>query len=194
MENRKRKLPAKQCGARTRSGDECRKSAGWGTPHPGRGRCSLHLGCTPDHVRRAARQEAMEFVVGALGHEMDIDPLDAALMAVRLAAGSAAFWRHRLADGYERGEEPTPTQIEGYRAAVTDLGRMSKSAMDAGVAEKLAEITERMAEQIGLAAEEAVAAIHLDAERRTIFVCRFTEALTRLESDSIEGEAKQLSA
>jgi hypothetical protein len=192
MEHRKRALPVKQCGATTRAGAECRKSAGWNTPHLGVGRCSLHGGCTPDHVKHAARQEAMEFVVGALGHEMDIDPLDAALMAVRLAAGSTAFWRYQLADAQAKGEELTSMQIEGYRMALTDLSRISKSAIDAGVVEKLAQINERMAEQIVLAAEEALAAIQLDVEQRTIFAQRFAEALARLEGEPIEGQAKQL--
>lgn len=192
MEDRKRALPVKRCGARTRSGSECRKSAGWNTPHLGVGRCSLHGGCTPDHVKHAARQEAMAFVVGALGHEIDIDPLDAALLAVRLAAGTVAYWRRQLADAYEKGEEPTPMQIEGYRATLTDLSRISKNAIDAGVTDKLAQITERMAEQIVLAAEEALAAIQLDAEQRMIFAQRFAEALARLEGEPIEGGARLL--
>lgn len=39
------------CGARTRQGGTCRKPAGWGTDHPGVGRCRLHGGATPTGVR-----------------------------------------------------------------------------------------------------------------------------------------------
>jgi len=74
MEYRERALPAKRFGARTRSGDQCRKSAA-GVRRTLAVASSLHEGCTPDHVKHAARQEATEFVVGVLGHEMDIDPL-----------------------------------------------------------------------------------------------------------------------
>jgi len=37
----------KLCGARTRAtgGSPCRRPAGWGTDHPGSGRCKLHGGC-----------------------------------------------------------------------------------------------------------------------------------------------------
>lgn len=35
------------CGAKTRSGGPCRHEAGWGTDHPGAGRCKLHGGSTP---------------------------------------------------------------------------------------------------------------------------------------------------
>jgi hypothetical protein len=194
MENRKRALPANQCGARTRSGDECRKSAGWGTPHPGRGRCSLHGGCTPDHVKHAARQEAMEFVVGALGHEMDVDPLEAALMAVRLAAGTVAYWRMSIGSTHDRGIEPTMTQREGYRLSLLDLSRVSRAAIDGGVAEKLVELTGRMAERISLAFEEALQGVQLDFAQRTLIVRRFSQALVQLEGEPIEGEVKWIAA
>jgi hypothetical protein len=35
------------CGAKTRSGTPCQLPAGWGTDHPGEGRCKLHGGCSP---------------------------------------------------------------------------------------------------------------------------------------------------
>jgi uncharacterized protein YjcR len=34
------------CGARTRKGQPCKRPAGWGTDHPGEGRCKLHGGCS----------------------------------------------------------------------------------------------------------------------------------------------------
>ncbi len=36
-----------KCGAKTRGGTPCRRPAGWGTEHPGEGRCKLHGGCSP---------------------------------------------------------------------------------------------------------------------------------------------------
>jgi hypothetical protein len=77
---------------------------------------------------------------------------------------------------------------------VLDLAKVGKVAIDAGVAEKLVLISERMVGQIVLAAEEALAAIQLDAEQRTIFAQCFGEALARLEGEPIEGEARQLAA
>jgi hypothetical protein len=190
MEDGKRALPAKRCGARTRSDGECRKSAGWGTPHLGRGRCSLHGGCTPDHVKHAAREEALDFARNALGAEVADDPLDALLQAVRLASGAVAYWRLQL------HEEPDPPERlrEGFRLAVLDLAKISKAAVDAGVAERVVKITERMAEQITLAAEEGLAALKLDVAQRTLFARVFAQALERLEGEPIVGQAKQLAA
>lgn len=35
-----------QCGAKTRAGTPCQQPAGWGTEHPGEGRCKLHGGAS----------------------------------------------------------------------------------------------------------------------------------------------------
>lgn len=37
-------MAVEYCGARTRAGSPCRRPAGWGTAHPGEGRCKLHGG------------------------------------------------------------------------------------------------------------------------------------------------------
>jgi uncharacterized protein YjcR len=43
-ENKERKF----CGAKAKqTGQPCRRPAGWGTTHPGTGRCKLHGGCSP---------------------------------------------------------------------------------------------------------------------------------------------------
>lgn len=44
----------KTCGSTTRRGTPCQRPAGWGTNHPGEGRCKLHGGASPrgrDHPR-----------------------------------------------------------------------------------------------------------------------------------------------
>jgi hypothetical protein len=136
----------------------------------------------------------MEFVVGALGAELDVDPLDATLMAVRLAGGAVAYWRHQLAETQEGGGKPTTTQIEGFRAAVSDLSRISKTAIDAGAVEKLAEISEQMAEQITLAAEEALTTLRISQTERAQFVAVFVQALSKLEETPSGPNIAQLAA
>ena len=37
---------ALRCGAKTRAGTPCAQPAGWGTDHPGQGRCRLHGGAS----------------------------------------------------------------------------------------------------------------------------------------------------
>jgi hypothetical protein len=71
------------CGATKRdgTGDPCERPAGWGTPHPGIGRCKLHLGSTGTHVEHAEREsrdEQKAAAVTALGLSVDM-PADEAL-------------------------------------------------------------------------------------------------------------------
>ena len=144
----------------------------------------MHGGCTPD-IKRAAKLQALEFARGMLGAELDVHPLDGALLAVRLAAGSVAYWRAQLAET----DEPTLTMREGFRMAVNDLSRMSKAAIDAGVAERQVRFAERTAERIALAAEEALTQLLVCPAERARFVHVFAENLRRMEQAPIEGTA-----
>lgn len=45
-----------RCGADRGDQPPCTQHAGWGTPHPGIGRCKLHGGSTPTHVASAERE------------------------------------------------------------------------------------------------------------------------------------------
>lgn len=47
----------KICGAKTRSGNPCKKPAGWGTDHVGDGRCKLHGGASTGPPKRNKNAE-----------------------------------------------------------------------------------------------------------------------------------------
>jgi hypothetical protein len=184
------------CDANTRSGGKCRRPGGWGTDHVGAGRCKLHGGSTRNHRRAARRAEALDFAVGALGAEVASDPFEALLQSVRIASGQVVYWRVRLlpyqGEG-EHAEEETPRAlIEGLDSALDRQAKCAKAALDAGVAEKLVEISGRMAERLTLAFEEAAQAMKLDAATRAVGVEVFAAALTRMEGEPIDVEARQL--
>ncbi|HTA32772.1 MAG TPA: hypothetical protein VK721_05050 [Solirubrobacteraceae bacterium] len=147
-------------------------------------------------VRHHARAEAMEFVIGQLGAAAEIDPLDAVVKAVELANGVVEYWRVELWNAIQADHDPTPTQIDGYRLALTDLARITKLANDAGVADRQAQITGRMGEQLALAAQQGLAelarvGLTLTAEQRAIFASGYAKGLRRLEGDPIECESRQ---
>jgi hypothetical protein len=77
------------CGAKTRTGGECGKPAGWGTDHAGEGRCRLHLGSTRNHRRSAsvelARQEIRKLGLARGEEPLKIGPAEAMLHALWLA-------------------------------------------------------------------------------------------------------------
>ena len=84
---KKRKPPAKLCGAKLvdGSGRTCGQPAGWGTG-TGRGRCKKHGGNTPTH-RAAAEREIAEEAVATYGLPREIGPVDAVLENLHLTAG-----------------------------------------------------------------------------------------------------------
>ena len=77
-----------RCGAKTRSGGRCKKTAGWGTDHTGQGKCRLHGGATPiksgrySTIKRAGVRQLIEH------HAGDADPLD---VLPEIAAARALF-------------------------------------------------------------------------------------------------------
>jgi hypothetical protein len=89
-----------KCGAKNRAGLPCGRPAGWGTPHPGIGRCKLHGGSSPNANRAAERElqrREVERAVTEWGLEVDTSPTEAMLAQVRKAAGRVAAieWRMR---------------------------------------------------------------------------------------------------
>lgn len=64
----------------------CTQAAGWGTPHPGVGRCKLHGGSTPSHVAAAQRVQA-EQLVQSLVWDLDAPPITDPVPALQSLAG-----------------------------------------------------------------------------------------------------------
>jgi hypothetical protein len=68
---RKQKQPEDKltCGAKTRGGGSCQQRAGWGTKHPGEGRCKLHGG------KSLVGEESKTFKHGLFSREATPDEL-----------------------------------------------------------------------------------------------------------------------
>lgn len=83
------------CGAKTRSGGTCQKTAGWGTSHPGAGNCRLHGGATTNgelhgNLELAKREAAV------MGQSLPLDPSDALLQCIQIAAGEVQYASLRI--------------------------------------------------------------------------------------------------
>jgi hypothetical protein len=157
------------CGAKKRQGEGfCHRPAGWGTDHVGSGRCKLHGGSTRSGKTRAARQLA-----ATLGEELDVEPQEALLRAVRIAAREVSVWtefvvaladdelvvrvrREREWAGGERGagyETMTSTDahlnvlLRARHEALDRMAKYAKAAIDAGVAERQVRVQEQQAER-----------------------------------------------
>jgi hypothetical protein len=152
-----------KCGAKTRQGHPCRKSAGWGTENPGYGRCRLHGGATPNGRAHAARQAA-EDQAARLGVEIPTDPHEALATIVDIIAGQVRFLQGKVAD-LDAGDALTrdelhPT-IRALNGVLEQWQRASKAAADAGVAQRQVELDEVLLDRLAGALRAALAEVEL---------------------------------
>jgi hypothetical protein len=107
---------AAACGARNRAGGTCGHPAGYGTPHPGEGRCKFHGGLNPvrhgrySTIKRAEIRELIEH------HEGDPDPLN---LLPELATARALF--QDFIDRYDEWREALIAWHRTYTAAERPL-------------------------------------------------------------------------
>lgn len=170
----KRKL----CGNPKKNKQPCGLPAGYGTDHPGRSGCYLHMGNTKQVSYGAAMDEGRDMVetLRGMGVEMDIDPLDALVWAVRDIAGRVAWHAAQIArwqildmDGKEN--PLTLDQQEFYARYQSErdaLVKAATSAQRAGVLERAVTLSEQQAEQLANAVDQILAALRLTEEQRAM--------------------------
>lgn len=184
---------AGDCGADTRTKlpgrDEfkpCGKSKGWGTNHPGVGRCKLHGGASPQAevsgVVQLARREA-----AVMGSPIDnLRPEEALLECIRISGGEVRYASERIAEidpdeavgpvvttrplKWEKGAESPDDRVEEHggpalhiwievrHRAMDRLVNYTKVAIAAGLEERRV----RVAEEQGHLLAEAVRGILCD--------------------------------
>ena len=175
------------CGAKTKAGGKCARPSGWGTTHPGAGNCKLHGGASPNGELHGnlelARREA-----AVMGQPLPVDPGDALLQCIQIAAGEVQYASLRIAEldddqavveqrqvktrplsEGKDGEDPTITVEEVTTSTTAELHiwiRVRQQAMDrlvnySSVAIKagLEERRVKIAEQTGQLIAQAVRGI-----------------------------------
>jgi hypothetical protein len=189
MEQPVSKDGGRHCGARRgKTGGQCRKPAGWGTGHPGYGRCRLHGGMTPTHIGAAAREQAIALMRADV-ITIEADPTDLATYTYQRAGTLAGFYLSMMAScdvasaNWEKWR-----RLE--REARADLRVAWDAALRAGVAERRLRIAERQGQQIASALDLAAEDVGVEAEQRAQLIERFVARLQLLErsGDDIEGD------
>jgi hypothetical protein len=182
------KEKAKLCGAPTRSRNgTCLKPAGYGTNHNGIGACKFHGGSTPTQEIHAAREVAKVNSVAALaklGVYTERDPQQELLRQVGLSAAyvDALAYQYELA--YADWQNAPDAGLEGEAALnaqamkrqlwdkaehLSELwgrerirsSKISKMAVDAGVAKRHVEIAERQGTTIFIAVQNVLVGLGL---------------------------------
>lgn len=155
-----------KCGAAKRQGDgsPCKKPAGWGTDHPGSGKCRLHGGKTKTH-RVAGVEAKAAAAVRTYGLPRDVSPTEALLEEVRYTAGHVAWLRERVQELEQQdviwgvtervtkgaGEYPGVDETEAatahawvelYYRERAHLVSVTKAAITAGIEERRVRLAE----------------------------------------------------
>jgi hypothetical protein len=166
-----KKAPAPTCGAKKRGGGRCNMAAGWGTNHPGIGKCKLHGGALPTHVKAAASQEYRTL----MGKPMEIDPLNALVWCIKIRAGEVKWLSDRMAELDEKTwveDTMVGKQFHLYarerQHAMADLARYSQMAIGLGIAERQVRMAETYGEMLAKYTKGLLDDLwpHLDVEGR----------------------------
>jgi hypothetical protein len=138
---------AKRTGRSSSGPGRCRHLAGWGTDHPGIGRCRLHGGSTPTHQRSAVKREASQRLA-ALGSPIAIDPHVALILEVHRTSGHVQFIASQIEGVDDLASHDARVLVEMYQRERSHLVRAAKAAMDAGVLEAEIRLAERQGQLI----------------------------------------------
>lgn len=210
---RPRKAPDKTCNARTKSGKYCGRAAGQGTDHVGIGRCSLHGGSTPLHVKgaeleQARRQEAeLREVVNSMALPVTIDPLDALLEELARTNGMVYWLSQKVAtlkeereDGLQGSEMVGPVGgasggipewkpsvwIAMWEAERAHLAKVAKVCLDAGIDERRVKLAEAQGQMIAAAIRDVLVRLDLDPDSVKV------RAAVREGLLTIQGQGREL--
>ena len=137
------------CGAKKKNGDPCRAFAGQGTSHPGVGRCKFHFGNSANHEKHAVVHEARARMAEVgFGEAYEVDPATALLGVLHLSAGHLNFVRAELAEVEDKRSLEGQVLLRLWDEERDRIARISKMALDAGVAERQVRIAEMWGEQL----------------------------------------------
>jgi len=152
-----------KCGAKTKSGKTCKHFAGFGTVHLGTGSCKFHGGNTGNHLKNHAKKELSQL----MGEPIEMNPLDAILWCIRIAAGEVDWLSKKMA---ELEEEDFMESTESGRQlhlwarerkdASDRLVRYSNIAVNLGLAERAV----KLAESYGLMIAQLIRGILSDLQ------------------------------
>jgi hypothetical protein len=192
-----------QCGAPRRKHNDpgqgpCEQPAGYGTPHLGTGHCAQHGGNSKRENARGAWVLAHE-----MARALNVTPWEALLGEVRRTAGTVAWLDRKVAEAPDDDAllstappDPEAGTPGGYRRWVDmrleerrHLARVSKMAVDAGVAQQLVAQFALQGETVArvLTAVLAQLGLSLDQEEHADELLR--RELLKLESTATEDRA-----
>lgn len=155
-----------RCGANKSEGGTCRNPAGYGTTHPGYGRCKRHYGNTPAHQRSGARMMIRD-QARQICEERGINPDDVTperVMTEELARSYAMVnWLESETDTAAAMWPEWQAVLLAERKHQMDV---AKILIAAGIADRQIRIAEEQARMLGFAVRAILDDLHLTDEQR----------------------------
>lgn len=191
------------CGANKRGGKgRCTLPAGWGTLHPGTGACKNHGGSVPTHSVAAAVPSLALLV----GYDVDVSPMEALIMCVRIKAAEVAYYSAQIAamspkdvltrpreealdkDGYVhdlKKSKQVNIWVRLRDQAIDKLAKYAKMALDAGVDERMIRVAEGVGAQLAAALGTVLDGLGLTKEQQAKAPDLIRSSLLQLERASV---------
>lgn len=177
----------------------CEHPAGMGTAHLGAGRCVVHGGNSKRENARGAWVMAH-----AMARALNVSPWEALLGEVRRTAGSVAFLDQKIAEAPDdeslirlgEDEAGNPGYARWVKLRMEErqhLARVSKMAIDAGVAQELVAQFTLHGQQLGGIVMGIIGRLGLSAEKEAEAHELITRELLQVEATAtrdrvVEGE------
>jgi hypothetical protein len=138
------------CGANKKDGTTCKLVKGFGTDHKHSGRCKYHSGASPGGKRAAAREVIQNMVLDS----PNVDPYSVLDGAIRRSWAEVLWLQEKMA----QADEDDPSGVSSaalwhklYGEWLDRAGKLSKTAMDAGVAERQVRVIEAQGQMLAIA-------------------------------------------
>jgi hypothetical protein len=158
----------------------CERPAGWGTDHAGIGACHRH-------ERRLGQGTGAWIVAHAFARALECTPWEGLLWAVKLSAGKVAFIEAKLGTAdCDEDLEPQGRLYYWVRMSETErdkLARVSKLAIEAGVAERLVKQIELEAQLMLRATTMMMDELGLPEDQRELALGIMSRNLLALEAE-----------
>jgi len=147
-------MATRVCGALNRNGQMCKQAAGYGTDHPGAGRCKLHSGCTPAadifHSKRTVRERIKHIMSLGVIPE-GVSPEEVMLQEVARAAAAVAHLDSIVAqfdDDELRHDASAKDVVTMWNEQRVLLRNVGKAVIQAGIAKHAVQVQEMTAQAL----------------------------------------------
>lgn len=166
------------------AGQQCFNYAGYKTDHYGIGFCIAHGG-----AKRKGRAHAGWIFMHAISKALNISPWDALLGQIRLLAGQVAWLTEKVGESAQHDDDLLPDGQAFFWMELLEqrgerLAKVSKMAIDAGIAERMVTMMENQATILNNAVKAAALKLNYDEQQEYELITTIAREYQAIEQNS----------